>query len=634
MRPKLRLLIPIIAFAICSCGAAQLNPKASSEPGGAARLFSIAENLFQSNSYENALTAYQEFLDCYPSDSNADIALMRIATIYSNQEKYGLSRMAYRRLATEHPHSEFAIDAMIEIMMFLFSKGQFKEVILQASKIIEKTDSKTYLSRTYEVLGDTYMSLRSPKEAIFFYQMAGPAEEENILLKLKTATNQLSEEDMLLLSTKLNDQLLKGYFLFELGLYQVKNENYKEALSIFSEFTKNFPHHEKKREAQELIEEINERLVFKRRLIGILLPLTGPYEAFGNRALKGIQLALDQFNDQSNQPAFEIMVKDTRSDPETAINAVRQFDENRVSLIIGPIITSEYAAQEAQIRGIPIITLTQKPGIPELGDYVFRLFLTPQMQIDTLLPYVVNQLGIKRFAVLYPEEIYGDTFLNLFRDRVLNYGATLVAVESYKPEQTDFASQIEKLSQNWERDKDGSSASRKHRAARKIRHKKYEVALDFDAIFIPDSADKIALIAPQLAFYDIDSVLLLGTNLWHSDKLIHSARDYVQEAIMADVFYAEDSKKNVREFIAAFEELHGQSPGFIEALAYDSAMINFYALSNSGIRSRNDLKEALKNLFEFEGVTGYTSFKENGESVKQLYLLQIEDNQFVQLNRN
>jgi outer membrane PBP1 activator LpoA protein len=423
--------------------------------------------------------------------------------------------MTYRRLTAEHPHSELAIDAMIEIMMFFFSKRQFKEVILQASKIIEKTDSKTHLSRTYEVLGDTYMSLRSPKEAIFFYQMAGLAEEENIPLKLKTATNQLSDEDMLSLSTKLNDQFLTGYFLFELGLYQVQNENYKEALSIFSEFTTNFPHHEKKREVQELIEEINERLAFKRRLIGCLLPLTGPYEAFGNRALKGIQFALDQFNAQSNQPAFEIIVKDTRSDPETAIKAIRQFDENRVSLIIGPITTSEYAAQEAQIRGIPIITLTH-----------------PQMQIDTLLPYVVNQLGIKRFAVLYPEEIYGKTFVKLFRDRVLDYGAILVAVESYKPEQTDFASQIKKFSKTCERDKEGSPASRNHRATRKIRHKKSEAALDFDAIFIPDSADKIALIAPQLAFYDIDSVLLLGTNLWHSDKLIHSARDYVQEAIM------------------------------------------------------------------------------------------------------
>ncbi|MDH4011366.1 MAG: ABC transporter substrate-binding protein, partial [Desulfobacterales bacterium] len=232
------------------------------------------------------------------------------------------------------------------------------------------------------------------------------------------------------------------------------------------------------------------------------------------------------------------------------------------------------------------------------------------------------------------EEIYGDTFLKLFRNRVMDYNAALVAVESYKPEQTDFASQIKKLSKKWERYEDGYPASRKQQLNRKIRHKKYEVVLDFDAIFIPDNVDKIALIAPQLAFFDIDNVLLLGTNLWHSDKLIHTARDYVQEAIMADAFYAEDSNKDVQEFIAVFEELHGQRPGFIEALAYDTAMINVYILSNPEIRSRNNLKYALKNLTDFKGVTGYTSFKENGDSIKQLYLLQIENNQFVQLNRN
>jgi ABC-type branched-subunit amino acid transport system substrate-binding protein len=112
------------------------------------------------------------------------------------------------------------------------------------------------------------------------------------------------------------------------------------------------------------------------------------------------------------------------------------------------------------------------------------------------------------------------------------------------------------------------------------------------------------------------------------------AHDYVQEAIIADAFYAEDSNIKVQEFIRSFKELYGQSPGFIEAIAYDTAMINFFALSNLEIQSRDDLKEALQNLTDFNGVTGYTSFKENGESNKQLYLLQIENNQFVQLNRN
>jgi ABC-type branched-subunit amino acid transport system substrate-binding protein len=632
MRAKLKILIPLLALAICSCAAAQLNPKAFSEPEAAARLFSNAENLYRSNSYDGALKAYQEFLHLCPSGSNADTALMRIATIYSSQERHDCSQAAYRRLTAEHPDSEFAIPAMVEIMLYLYSNGRFREVILQASKIIEQSNSKTDLSRTYEVLGDTYMSLKSPKEAIFFYQMAGLAEEDNMSLKLRTATNQLSEQDLLSLSTTLDDQFLKGYFLFERGLYQIQNDNYNMALEIFSELTANYPDHEKTHAAHQWIEKIHQRLAFKRRVVGCLLPLSGPYAEFGNRALKGIQFALDQFNRQSNQPAFEIIVKDTRSDPKVAIKAIRQFDKNRVSLIIGPIITSKYAAQEAQLLGIPIITLTQKPGIPELGDYVFRIFLTPQMQIDTLLPYVVNQLGVKRFAVLYPEEVYGNIFLKLFQERVLDYGASLVAVESYKPDQTDFAAQIKKFVKTRKRDIAGSSVSRKLSRNRDLRHRKYETIVDFDAIFIPDRAEKIALIAPQLAFYDIDRVLLLGTNLWHSDKLIHMARDYVQEAIMTDLFYAEDPKVNVREFIAAFDGYYDQRPGFIEALAYDTAMINFHTLSHPKIRSRKDLKDALKNLRNFEGVTGYTSFKESGDTVKKPYLLQVENEKFVQLN--
>ena len=180
IRSKLILLVPIITLLFCSCSAAQLNPESSPEPDGAAGLLSLAENLFQSNSIEIALKAYQEFFACYPSNSKADIALIRIATIYSKQEKFADSLDAYRRLIAEYPDSPLATDAMVEILILLFKKDQFKDVILQASKIIEKTDSETHLSRTYEVLGDTYMSLKSPKEAIFFYQMAGLAEEHRL----------------------------------------------------------------------------------------------------------------------------------------------------------------------------------------------------------------------------------------------------------------------------------------------------------------------------------------------------------------------------------------------------------------------------------------------------------------------
>jgi ABC-type branched-subunit amino acid transport system substrate-binding protein len=600
MKQKAGILISTIIFAICACSSPAIKPDVPSVPPSDTALFDRAENLFEANSHENALKAYKQYLDLYPYGSKADLVLMRVASIYSEQKNQDAKIMAYRRLVAEHPDSPYVADAMVEILVALYNEGKFKEVILQASEIIGKTDSKTNIFRTYAILGDTYVSLASPRDAIFFYQIAyqnaRSSEEKNILFKLKTVVSQLSTEDTLSLLMRLDDEFLRSYLLYQLGVNRFENQNYKEASKIFSEFIENFPDHEKANQAKNLIEEINQKFAFKRRLIGVLLPLSGSYETFGQRALRAIQFALEQLNSQSNQPAFEMIVKDTGSVPEIAVQSFRQLVENRVSIIIGPIITGEYAAQEAQIKGIPIITLTQKPGIPELGDYVFRIFLTPQMQIEAIVPYVIDQLGLGRFAILYPQDNYGTTFMELFRDKVLDYGAIVAAIESYKPDQTDFALQIKKLSKTFNDHQDNiAKYSQKSSLRGRNRHVKSEVIVDFDAIFIPDVPEKIALIAPQLIFYDIDDVLLLGTNLWHSDKLIRMAGEYVQDAIMADVFYAEDSEKNVKEFIMSFEEFYSQSPGFIEALAYDAAIIAFQAASNPRVESRKDLKDELQN---------------------------------------
>jgi ABC-type branched-subunit amino acid transport system substrate-binding protein len=350
-----------------------------------------------------------------------------------------------------------------------------------------------------------------------------------------------------------------------------------------------------------------------------LLPLSGPYRAFGKRALRGIELAL-------GYSRFQIIVKDTGSDPKQAIGAVRYLDEKQVALIIGPIVTSEAAAQESQKRGIPIITLTQKADVSAIGNYVFRNFLTPEMQIETIVPFVIEKLGIMRFAVLYPDENYGHAFMKVFRDKILDYGAEITGIESYHPNQTDFALPISKLAKFDLKDKRSNSRSRNHKANKTL--------VDFDAVFIPDSSEKAGMIASQLAFYDIDRVMLLGTNLWHSDNLIKEAGKYVQQALITDGFYRDTSKATVNDFIMAFKEQYGNFPGIIEAFAYETALIAIKASGKPTIRSRQELKNELKNVHNFSGVTGLTSFNENGDAEKKLYLLQIVGNKFVEVNRN
>jgi ABC-type branched-subunit amino acid transport system substrate-binding protein len=412
---------------------------------------------------------------------------------------------------------------------------------------------------------------------------------------------------------------------------EYERENYEKAKKAFLTFLEEFPGHKDAGQAKLLVQEIDQRTAFRRELIGCMLPLSGPYEAFGNRALKAIQLALDRFNSLSGQPALQLIIRDTGSDPKTIESLVNDLDERRVALIIGPMVTSKKAAVEAQKRKIPILTLTQKTEIPEIGEYVFRNFLTPDMLVEALVACAIDQFGASRFAILYPNETYGNIFMELFRNKVEYYGADVVGIASYEPDQTDFSLPIKLLAKIPVSEK-VSAPHRKHFTDKTEQRKKDAVVLDFDAIFIPDDASKAALIAPQLAYWDVDQVLLIGTNLWHSERLITTARDYVQDAILADVFYEHSANEAVKTFIRSFEELYGNRPGFIEGLAYDTAMIAFQTASDSDVRSRKGLKDRLKETRNYDGATGLTSFKSNGDAKKKLYVLQISGRNFVELN--
>ncbi len=166
------------------------------------------------------------------------------------------------------------------------------------------------------------------------------------------------------------------------------------------------------------------------------------------------------------------------------------------------------------------------------------------------------------------------------------------------------------------------------------KQEKAEAIVDFDAVFIPDAPKKAGLIIPQLAFHDVTDTYLLGTNLWHSDSLIEMALQYAQDAIMPDGFFAESASEEVMNFVRTFHKTFDRKPEFIEAVAYDTAMILFQMVSSPDIRFRSDLKNKLKKLNDFRGVTGLTSFDNNGEVRKKLYLLQIQGKRFVELEHH
>ncbi len=226
-----------------------------------------------------------------------------------------------------------------------------------------------------------------------------------------------------------------------LGVNLAQETAYNQSLTVLTQFLDRWPDHPRVPDARELVAMIQQTL-FKKDTIGCLLPLSGKYALYGEKALKGIQLAIQDLA-KTHGRKFNLVIKDTRGDPETAVKCVDELDQARVAGIVGPLLAVDAAGTRAQELKIPLIALTQKEDFAMSGEYLFSNFITPRMQVQTLAAYVFRTLGLKKAAILYPDEPYGRRHMQLFSEAVTEYGAQLMGMQAYDGSSTDFTVSIQ-----------------------------------------------------------------------------------------------------------------------------------------------------------------------------------------------
>ena len=323
-----------------------------------------------------------------------------------------------------------------------------------------------------------------------------------------------------------------------------------------------------------------------------------------------------------------------------AVAAVRDLVlDQRVAAIIGPLsrVAAEAAAEEAQNLWVPIITLTQKQGVNNIGSFVFRSFLSNEQQTKTLVEYAVLELGYRRFAMLSPNDSYGTRLVQLFWDELDRLGAEVRGVEFYDPSQTDFADQIKKLvglyyprpeseiTDESIQVMDTQNLTKESEAVAPAGPTEEEPLpiVDFEAVFIPDGYSQVGLIAPQFAYYDVTGIRMLGTNLWNSPKLVEMAAPYLQGAVFVDGFFAGSSLPLTNQFVLRYQQFFGENPGYPEALAYDTMRLLVKALHQPGVTSRPLLRDALLAIRDLPGVAGTASVGPEGEVNKPPFLISV-----------
>jgi branched-chain amino acid transport system substrate-binding protein len=603
------------------------------------QLFQQAEKRFQASAFPEALALYSDYLSRYPDEPLAAAALMRIGGIHAQQGNVVQARKAYAQLVSDYPSSPQRPEAELELLSMLLREGKYAEVVSESAEALTTARGASQKARAFMLAGDAHAALGKHLKAIEAYtralQLAAPSEQDLIVPRLRAAILRLNVQEVAAMAAWPEEDIPMDYLLFQSGMVMGREGRVAEAAILLRSFLKRYPQHEHSERAQKAISEMDQAPRMERRVLGCLLPLSGSYQAIGQRALRAIELAVSQHNSDPSGSAVQVIIKDTASEAAATLLALRELAQEGVSAVIGPMVHAEAVVHEAQAMGMPIIAITQKGGVVGAGDYVFRNFITPAAQVRSLISHAVNRLGVGQAVILYPDEPYGRTFMELFRDEFQARGGEILTAVAYSPSAADFSAPIKKLlrySQKIPKESrsdrpDSRTGSRRNR----IEEKDYDLVFDFQAVFIPDEPGKAGMLVPQLAYHDIRDVYLLGTNLWHSEALIQYAGPYVQGAIMPDAFLADSDEPVVRRFVSAFEQTFQGRPGSIEAMAYDTAMMLFDVVSRPGVRFRSDVAAALHASEGFPGAAGFTRFLPNGDCDKELRILEVRGKRFVEL---
>ena len=518
-----------------------------------------------------------------------------------------------------------------------FKNKKYIKALNKASEVIKKPCSTEHYIQALEIIGDIFLQRNEIINGFRFYCEAienskSTSQKSRIVKKMVFITSQKKSDEFFSLLSEIRSVEIQGAVIYETGLRNFQEGKDALAMKLLNRFIENFKDHDQIPNAEAIVKIIQERYAFYPNRIGVLLPLSGFYKIAGERALQAINHAVNEVNKSNPNKSFHLFIKDTESDPHYVSQRVKELNQEKVACIIGPMITAKPAAIESNRLKIPMVTMTQQAGIPQIGDYIFRNFLTPHMQIESSLIYFIEHFGFTNFAILYPDEKYGQAFKNAFEEIIPYYKCNITDTVYYKPGQTDFSEQITRLIHGYKKLNEKGQFVEINSNEKILKNKRYRAKVNFDVLFIPDSPSMLAMIAPQLRYHDIDQIMLMGTNIWNSKKLLKMANGYIQQAVFPDGFYQEKDSEKVRAFVSSFQHVNGHKPEYIEAEAYDTALMIMNALLLPHVRSRRDLALALASINFKGGVTCPVSFNESGDAIKNLNLFTFKDDKIVLLN--
>ena len=187
-------------------------------------------------------------------------------------------------------------------------------------------------------------------------------------------------------------------------------------------------------------------------LVGTIQDLSGPLAGYGKQARAGMQLRVEEINEQGGIHGRKIVLKveDSAYDPKKAVLAAQKLvNQDKIFIMAGHIGTAQNNAAmpvqfEKNIVNFMPLTAAREMYEP-LNRLKFAMLSTYYDQMRIAVPKLVKEKSAKKVCAIYQDDEFGLEVLRGAEAGAKSIGMELAEKTSFKRGATDFSSQVARM---------------------------------------------------------------------------------------------------------------------------------------------------------------------------------------------
>ena len=345
--------------------------------------------------------------------------------------------------------------------------------------------------------------------------------------------------------------------------------------------------------------------------LGGIGPMTGGAAIYGNAAMNGAQIAVDEINAEGGIQ-FEFNAQDDQHVAETSVNAYNALKDWGVQAIVGTVTTAPCIAVSAEAYSDRVFMLTPSASSTDViadKDNMYQVCFTDPNQGIASADYIADNLGDVQIAVIYKnDDAYSQGIRDTFVSEAGEKGLSVVYEGTFTEDtQTDFSVQV---------------AAAQNAGA--------------DLVFLPIYYTPASVILTQAnaigyepTFFGVDGMDGILTVEGFDTSL-------AEGVLLLTPFSADAQDERTQKFVATYDELYNEVPNQFAADAYDAVYIIKAALETAECTpdmSAEEICDAIISVMPTISVDGLTgegmTWAATGEVSKAPMAVVIKDGAYV-----